>query len=994
MKIRGILLITALAMLLAVGATAQTTGTIEGTVVDENNQALPGVTVEGTSPNLQGTKVAVTSTDGGFRLVLLPPGTYMVKFNLAGFATTEQSDVSVGLGRTVTLQVSMRSSFKEEVVVSGAAPLIDIKSTEMGANVNQEFFNNIPTQRNFASVLMVSAGTAPQGDENNCPNCVSVYGSTGSENAYYIDGVNTTGVEVGTQGKALTFEFIQEAQIKTGGYQAEFGRATGGLINVITKSGGNEFRGDVFGYFETPATRDSVKTSVIEDSLQSDRSFLVTDRDRQDYGLDVGGYIIKDKIWFFGAYDRLQDDEDQEIVRDFLQYGGRDIGFPKIGDTFVNATTRDLWSAKLTYRASQNHSFIISAFGDPSTQEGPIRGLARNPAGFMGTTETGGTDGLVKYEGVLGANWVVSAQAAQHREKNIEGGEGFPSDLQHVGYIDYTHPLFINTGVLPAYDGLAIAFRQEFGRDTYRADASYFLNNFGGDHEFKIGIEGEHITVLNFTHQSRIRVYCQTGFQTSTGCTPGHEQYVHEYYIDGRPPGVDPNNPADDAVDPTIGNYYTNSLQQDSKSNTAAVYLQDTWRMSPTFTLSLGLRYEEQTMYDKTLEVADNGNGKIDGMLAPRLGFVWDYKGDGSSKLYGSYGRFYETIPMDMIIRAFGGEISVLMTNSSPDPNNAACDPTMSGVNGYRRCRIVGSTATPVDPNLKGQYIDEIVLGVESEMIRDWVFGAKYIRRDLGQVIEDALGFDQSYYIGNPGSGYLGTAWDESYTYQYESSTPERTFEGVELNIRKRFSNNWQMIASYLYSELKGTYDGTFQASTGQLDPNLNSAYDYAEFAVNNTGYLSNDRRQQLMVTGSYNFNFGLNVGGGFYYRTGTPMTAMGYSAAYRNFEYYLSERGEFGRTDDEWEGNLHLGYPIKIGNFEVNLLADIFNLFDRQAETARNTHYDIQQDYDVIDYNTGEAMPPITQGDATRPPTNPSFNATNQWQTPRQIRLGVRVTF
>ena len=994
MKIRSVFLISALAMLLAVGATAQTTGAIEGTVVDENSQALPGVTVEATSPSLQGTKVAVTSTDGGFRLVLLPPGTYMVKFNLAGFATTEQSDVAVGLGKTVTLQVSMRSSFKEEVVVSGAAPLIDVKSTEIGTNVDQQFFQNTSTQRNFAAVLMVAPGTTPQGDEANCPNCISVYGSTGSENAYYIDGVNTTGVELGTQGKQLTFEFIQEAQVKTGGYQAEFGRATGGLINVITKSGGNEFHGDVFGYFETPSLRDSVKSDVISDSLQSDRSYMVTDRDRQDYGFDVGGYFVKDKLWFFAAYDRLQDDEDQGIVRDFLQYGGVDRGFPKIGDTFTFATTRDLWSAKLTYRANQNHSFILSAFGDPTDQEGPIRGLARNPAAFLGTTEQGGTDGLIKYEGVLGANWVVSAQAAQHREKNIEGGDGFPSDLQHVGYIDYTHPLFINTGVLPAYDGLAIAFRQEFGRDTYRADASYFLNNFGGDHEFKIGVEGEHITVLNNTHQSRIRIYCQTGFQTAAGCTDGHYQYVHEYYIDGRPPGADPNNPADDAVDPTIGDYYVNSLAQDSKSNTLAAYIQDTWRISPTFTLSLGLRYEQQKMYDKTLEVADGGNGKIDGMMAPRLGFVWDFKGDGSSKLYGSFGRFYETIPMDMIIRAFGGEISVLMTNSSPDPNNAACDPNMNGINGFRRCRIVGTGQEPVDPNIEGQYIDEIVIGAESELIKDWVFGAKYIWRDLGQVIEDALGFDQSYYIGNPGSGYLGTAWDESYTYQFESKTPKRTFTGVELNVRKRFSNNWQMLGSYLWSELKGTYDGTFQASTGQLDPNLNSAYDYAEFAINNDGYLSNDRRQQLMLNGSYNFNFGLTVGGGVYYRTGTPVTAMGYDAAYRNWELYLSKRGEFGRTDDEWEGNLHLGYPIKLGDLELNVLMDVFNLFNLQGETRRSLRYTVTQDYDVLDYDTGEPNPPITRDDASRPPTNPAFNRTNQWQEPRSIRLGVRLTF
>ena len=974
----------------AAGAQAQTTGSIEGTVIDENNQALPGVTVEAVSAVLQGTKVVVSSTDGTFRLVLLPPGSYMVKFNLSGFAITEQPDVTVGLGRTVTLQVQMRSAFQEQVVVTGNAPLIDTRSTEIGQNVDQKFFLNTPTQRNFASVIMSAAGTVPQGDEANCPNCVSIYGSTGSENTYYIDGVNTTGVELGTQGKQLTFEFIQEAQVKTGGYQAEFGRATGGLINVVTKSGGNEFHGDVFGYWASPSLQPPLKESVVEGSRLSNFSFIQSEVDNKDFGIDLGGYMLKDKLWFFAAYDTVSNDQSQYISKDFLEYGGEDIGFPKQGDVYHNKVTQDLWSAKLTYRANQNHSFVVSGFGDPTNQEGPIRSLARNEQGFMGATENGGVDALAKYEGVLGANWVVSAQAAQHREKNIESGPGFPIDLQHVTYVDYTHPQYANTGTQVFRDGFGIAFRQEFGRDTYRADASYFLNNFGGDHEFKIGIEGEHVTVDHNAYQSRIRQYCRTGFLTDQGCPAEAIYYQHEYYLSDRPPGADPNNPGDDALDPTIADYFMNPLTQQSKSNNVATYLQDTWRVSPTFTLSLGLRFEQQKLYDKFGEVAAD----IDDNLAPRLGLVWDFKGDGTSKLFASLGRFYETIPMDMVIRAFGGEITVLMTNSSPDPNNAACDPAMNGVNGYRRCRIVGTGQEPVDPGLEGQYIDEIVLGVESEMIKDWVFGAKYIWRDLGQVIEDALGSDQSYYIGNPGSGYLSTAWDESYSYQFASTTPERTFEGVELNVRKRFSNNWQMIASYLYSTLKGTYDGTFQASTGQLDPNLNSAYDYAEFAINNKGYLSNDRRHQFMVNGSYNFAFGLNVGGGFYYRTGTPMTAMGYDAAYRNWELYLSDRGAFGRTDDSWEGNLHLGYPVKLGGLEVNLLMDVFNLFNIQGETARSQRYTVTQDYDVLDYNTGEVNPAITQGDATRPPTNPAFNNTNQWQEPRSIRLGVRLSF
>ena len=239
-------------------AAQTTTGSIDGRVVDENAAPLPGVTVEALSPNLMGTKTSVTDVEGHFRFNLLPPGTYSVKFTLSGFSTVEHNDVSVSLGRNVALAVEMRSAFKEEVVVSGAAPTVDVKSTEIGTNIDFKTFNNLPVGRNYTSVV----NTTPGATTNDAAGTM-VYGSTGSENAYYIDGVNTTGVELGQQGKTLNFEFIQEVQVKTGGYMAEFGRSTGGLINVITKSGGNEFHGDVFGYYDDDSLQDDPSDDVI-----------------------------------------------------------------------------------------------------------------------------------------------------------------------------------------------------------------------------------------------------------------------------------------------------------------------------------------------------------------------------------------------------------------------------------------------------------------------------------------------------------------------------------------------------------------------------------------------------------------------------------------------------------------------------------------------------------------------------------------------------------
>ena len=975
MRVSRVTTLSLLALFAAGLAFAQTTGSIEGTIVDETGTVLPGVTVEATSPSLQGTKVAVADGEGRFRLVLLPPGTYAVKFTLEGFAATDQSDVAVGLGRIVTLHVAMRSAFKDEVVVTGSTPTIDVKSTEVGVNIEQEFFRNIPTGRNYTSVAQVAPGVVSTSSDD-CPGCVSVYGSSGGENAYYLDGVNTTGVELGIQGKVLNFEFIQEVQVKTGGYLAEYGRATGGLINVITKSGGNDYHGDVFGYYDSPDTQTELSGDVVQGADEGGVDSLVSSHDRQDFGADLGGYLVRDRLWFFGAYNYVRDTEDHEIFQDFMEYGGTNYNFPVVGDVFAREVSRDLWAAKLTWRPAQNHSLIASGFGDPTTLDGPGPGqpLSSEPTVFMQNIESGGTDVTLKYEGVIGSSLVIDAQAASHTEKTIVDGPGF--DIPR--FYDRTHPLYLEAGTLVQAGGFGYAQRAEFGREIVRGNAAYFAKDLLGDHEFKGGLEAEHLTVDNENYNSggqRIYKFVRDGVT----------YYRHRFYTNDVP--GDANNPTE--VD---NSWIQNPNIVNSKADNVAAYVQDTWRIAPTLTLNLGLRWEQQELYDNAGAVS----AKIDDNWAPRLGFVWDFAGDGSSKVFGSWGYFHESIPLDIVIRSFGGENTAFIYNfhgalDDPDRTTVQCDP-----NTPRGCgNVTVGANTPVDPDLKGQYIEEFVVGADVEVARDFALGAKYVWRDLGRVIEDGLNADLNYLIGNPGEGTFTTTYDyDCSCYPFPVNKPKRTFEGVELTARKRFSDNWQMVASYLWSKLEGNYDGTFQASTGQLDPNINSAFDYAEFQVNNSGFLTADRRHQFKIDGYYAFPFGLSVGASAYYRTGLPVTAYGYTFGYENWELYLSERGAFGRTDDEYEADLHLGYPIRLGGVEVNLMADVFNLLDRQGETNRNMYYTLVEDYQVIDYDTGEALGPIRPGDTDRPPTNPAFNKANAWQDPRSVRLGVRITF
>ncbi len=283
---------------------AQTTGSLAGRALDESGGVLPGVAVEARSPSLQGSRQATTDGAGRYRLTVLPPGLYTVVFNLPGFALESKSGVTISLGNETSLDALLRPSATAEVVVTGEAPVVDTTSTTLGNNLTSRTIETLPTGRNYSSVVQVVPGTSSDADPKNQQQAtITVYGSSGAENAFYIDGVNTTGVEYGFQGKELNYEFIQEINVKTGGYEAEFGRSTGAIINVITKSGSNELHGDAFGYLDVNGLRASARPVVSTGGT-------VEGFRKEDYGADLGGFLWKDRIWFFAAYDRVHNTTD------------------------------------------------------------------------------------------------------------------------------------------------------------------------------------------------------------------------------------------------------------------------------------------------------------------------------------------------------------------------------------------------------------------------------------------------------------------------------------------------------------------------------------------------------------------------------------------------------------------------------------------------------------------------------------------------------------
>lgn len=922
------------ACLLAGAAAAQTTGRIMGSVTDEQKGVLPGVTVEARGTALQGSRATSTDQSGAYRLTLLPPGEYEVTFTLSGFATETRTGVTVGLARDTTVDAVMRPAVKESLVVSGEVPIVDVASTTIGSNLTSRAIDTLPTGRNYTAIVGVAPGTSTDASNNNLDqNTITVYGSSGAENSYFIDGVNTTGVEYGFQGKNLNYEFIQEIDVKTGGYEAEYGRATGGIINVITKSGGNEFHGDVFAYYDN-------------DSLQSKAESVVSSGGtvegftKKDYGVDLGGYIVKDKLWFFGAYDQVKN-----TTKSALPAG------PLEGQIAESESKVDLGSAKLTWLLAENQSLVATFFQDPRTDTGAINDadhtLNGDPLTYQGQREFGGRDYALRYEGIIATNWSVQGQVARHQEKHNVGPASAAGDI--IQYQDAANNYY-QTGGFGRIEG------KEFKRDFYGGSVTRFLSG----HEIKFGAEyekDEADVTKRYSGGQQVTKY-------SNLVDPSKPIYSHYYWT---------------TADATLDNAPISALFAVPKHRNTTLYLQDRWSVSSTLTLNLGVRWDRQEIIDSS------GVKQIDMKkdYAPRLGFVWDPTGTHRSKVYGSYGRFYEELPMDLVIRSYSYErqptiINYSLTDFHPDPAAEA--------DYGKPSHILGGFTEPADPNLRSQFVEEYILGAEKEVVTDIAVGVKGIYRSYGRVIEDFLCIDDgTYCIGNPGQGIMSRVYTLDYLQTFPAPRPVRIFRGLQLDVTKRFSNNWQMLASYLYSKLEGNFDGEFAPYTNVgADPNISAAYDYYDFFTNgkdlnkitNRGYLSNDRRSQFKVSGVYFTPFKLSVGVSAYWRTGTPLSRIGYSDAYNRWEFFLTKRGTEGRTPDTYEADLHLGYPLEVKPVTINLLLDVFNVLNAQRPILLDQRWGFEE-----------------ADNASPTPVNPNYGKAILRTPPTSVRLGLRIT-
>jgi len=1041
----------AAALFAALPTLAQTTGGIAGQVVDATSQApIKDAVIIAQSPALQGEQTAVTDEKGQFEVSLLPTGVYTLTVQREGYQPFSQQGLKIALDRSirVKLQVVPDSFNGPAIEIVGTTPTIAVTSTTTGNTVSKEQMNLVPYGRNARGFEQVA--TSVPGVHADLFG-FSMNGSGSPEQNFIIDGVNVTNPAFGTQGTTLIQDFVQEVDIKTGGYQAEYGRATGGIINVVTKSGGNEFHGSVFiNWSPFEATRKQV--GILSSSLSSQ----VKQNYNLDFGAELGGPIIKDKLWFFAGFapqllsnnvDRIisrQTDNGQGLA---ARDGSGNVLYNELArKTYTATNTSYQFTGKLTYLLNENHNVAFAVYGNPNTTTGIPTGFVNgNEGAVLADLQGGSTDFSLRYSGkLLNKSMLVEATAAYHREinrTNVVGLGGLSAaqlrDTPNVSWRqthnllefntdptapDYQKGAAVTSGCALAANGFNPCPVTNFNSGGFgflpeqtlnRIAGVLKLSNFvelAGHHQFKYGIDASRDTYDQDKFYSGGAAIRALSASSAFGTPVTQFQYFRGF---GHENTSAPGTPAFAANNGTNGilRLAGDAVSTSTKNVSIAAFAQDTWSVFDKVVLDLGIRLEKQMMYADQATLDANGNPVSGAQISltnvmPRIGLIYDFTQRGLSKVYASFGRFYEYIPLDLADRALSAETQVnLRTNPSncKDPADPRTCAVITGAGGAGRTYnfVGGAAGTSVDQNLEGQYADEYQAGVQYQIYRDISVGVDFVHKSLGRVIEDMSVDDgTTYFLSNPGEpGKLGYQAVTGSGTVVNEPKPRRIYDGITLSANKNFSENWLLTASYTYSSFRGNYPGLFRSENGQIDPNILSEYDLVSLLPNKEGPLPGDIPNAFKLDTAYVIEvsptLSVNVGGNLRAQQGQPINYLGAHPLYGASEAFILPRGSAGRLPWNWTLNLRAAAQYKLTkDYNLALSVDVFNATNNQQTTAVDQNY------------TFDSVAPIVNGRVTdlaylknaasgAPVTkNANFLVPTAYQLPLSARLGAKLSF
>ncbi|HEV7473151.1 MAG TPA: TonB-dependent receptor [Pyrinomonadaceae bacterium] len=1074
----------------------QTKGSIAGTVTDSNGGILPNakVTVEGGQA-----ATSTQSTDQGtYRVDNLLPGTYTVTVEQAGFKKSVSQGVIVNVGREATVNPKLEAGNISEIVTVTDTGGIDQQSSAVNQSLNDQLYANVPVARSVTSLFYIAPGTTDSlGGGRSNP---SIAGGSALDNLYIADGVNITDSafgglgtftrSYGSLGTGINTSFIKEVQVKTGGFEPQYGQSTGGIINIITKSGTNDFHGALYGYAKPGAFEATRKQP---DDFRVAQGGKLLHIENYDVGADLGGPIVKDKLFFFGSFNPT-------ITRNLL-LGASNSGLFALGEHAARTRTYN-YALKADWNINQSNSLNFSIFGDPSkTNKSSWFTTNIDNTTAQSQLDFGTRNLSLRYNGSFGGASPYTLIGSFSQGKNHFGETGYDN---FNAILDRTQ----TTLATQRRDFTAIGrgFVEPTDGTTYRTtwDLSKGVNlwgshNLGVGYQFQRGLysgtrdrSGPHYAVPAANADGTPLTSLVGGAAGAVGQTLNAQWSLRLQSATCTlcPLMLIPGDPTNDgfgvgwrrvSLQQTRGEFGTPIFS--TYNNYHAYYAQDTWRVNKYITGIFGIRGEQERLVGNPQGGARVAYSFTD-QWAPRIGVTVDPQGKGNTKIFYNFGRFFEYIPLDLAERSLSSEkdftggrfapefitqvggprngqrVAVINSFNTVNPVVDSAHLLSGATNGVANALAISAQnpTSPILPGTKLGFAQEHVIGFEQQLPKNFVFSIRYQDRRLKRIVEDAAVvspesvslFGQTYFIGNVNAALDAASNLVGFTYTpgtanaskpagcranpaaaFDATTnpiildagtvtdtfgntvgaicyaagsgnpggdgiadgfpnPSHIYKGWEIELNKRFSNNWQLLSNWRISKLRGNYEGHFRNDNGQTDPAISSLFDFTtgvfnllgdQFAV---GPLNTDRHLVSNIYGSYTFSkdgsmrslAGLNLGAGLHMESGVPLSKFGAHPAYLNAgEVPIGGRGSLGRSPFFTQFDFHADYPWQVTErMKLGFIADFFNVFNSRPVRITDQFFETSAGVTNVDFN------------------KPAFP--NGFRAPFNMRLGMRLEF